>query len=241
MKKITIISLGWLGSALYNKLKPEFAVLGTYFSETKKVNNQLQFDINSEFIPSEILQSDIIIICLPPSKIKSDDQFCQFLTQFKHKKLIFISSTSVYGMQGHVNELTSPIPETLNGKRLLLWENYIRENCDDYQIIRSAGQYGPGRHPGRFLTGKKNISGIDQSINLISQEDLIILIVKCLNNKESKTINAVSTEHLNKKEYYVDYCKRHELETPEFSSESHGLDKVVDTLYPEYRVTTSLT
>lgn len=240
MESIAIVSLGWLGLALYNKLEADFKVLGTYLTCPKNVKNQITFDINNDSIPSEILDSDIIIICLPPSKITSDEDLYRFLSPLKNKKIIFISSTSVYGMQGNVNEQTTPVPETSNGKRLLEWENYIVDNCPRYQIIRSAGQYGPARHPGRFLAGRENISGKNQSINLISQNDLLEIIEKSISSDDFQVINAVSTQHLNKEDYYKDYCLRNNLIPPQFSEETSQHDKIVDTIYPKYLVTTSL-
>lgn len=240
MEKVTIISLGWLGTALYNKLESEFDVLGTYFNSPKNGKNQIPFDINNNLVPKEILDSDVVIFCLPPSKIISDKHLYRFISPLKNKKIIFISSTSVYGMQGNVNENTIPNPETMNGKRLLEWENYIVANCPSYQIIRSAGQYGPARHPGRFLAGRENISGKNQSINLISQNDLLEIIEKSISSSDFQVINAVSTQHLNKENYYKDYCLRNNLIPPQFSEETSKLDKIVDTIYSEYLVTTSL-
>ncbi len=240
MEKVAIVSLGWLGAALYNKLEAEFIVLGTYFNNPKDVNHQVLFNINNEDTPLEILSSDIIIICIPPSKITNDQNFFNFLSKLKQKKIIFISSTSVYGMQGNVNELTKPKPETVNGKRLLTWEDYIKSVCDHYQIIRSAGQYGPNRHPGKYLAGKTAVPGKYQSINLISQDDLIDIIIKSIKESESKIINAVSSQHLNKKHYYVDYCKRNDLEPPKFLEDTRKLNKIVDTMHSNYIVATPL-
>jgi hypothetical protein len=241
MRSISIISLGWLGLALYKKIKKTNDQLqGSYCNSPKDVDHQFKFDINKDDTPLEVIDSDIIILCIPPSKIIDEKQFLLFLDSISNKKIIFISSTSVYGDQGEVDELTRPKPKKRNGKRLLAWEGLIKSKFAQFQIIRSAGQYGPNRHPGAFLSGKKDIAGRNHQVNLISQEDLISIILLSIDSKVNKVVNAVNSTHPTKHNYYVDYCLQRNLIAPNFTQEDQTLNKVVRTIHSEYTVTSKL-
>lgn len=241
MKKVSILSLGWLGTAIYKRLSQKgFELSGSFNSTPKELANEFKFDINTNELSNFILQSDIVIFNIPPSKIVDDAQLIRFIKKIAHKKLIFISSTSVYGHQGSVNEKTKPIPETINGKRLLKWEQAIQEQVAHYQIIRSAGQFGPGRHPGKSLSGRTDLSGGNQFINLISQVDLLDIIDLSLQDTNSKIINAVNTHHPLKKDYYQGYCELHKLVIPHFSEEQNLNSKKVNTIYKDFEMNSDL-
>lgn len=145
-ESITIISLGWLGCALYKDLQScGLSVSGAYHNSPKKFDSEYKFDINNDLDHKYIQECKTIIFNLPPSVIESDDNLFSFLERNKMKKILFISSTSIYGKQGHVNEKTIPMPESKNGKRLLATEKFIKKNVKSYKIIRSAGQIEIGR------------------------------------------------------------------------------------------------
>ena len=227
--------------ALYHKLKENGeSVSGSYHSSPKKLSHEYKFDINADAVPGDISNADIVLLNLPPSKITSEEHFDSFLNQLSHKEIIFISSTSVYGNQGDVDETTLPLPETENGKRLLNWEQKIQNLFKRYQIIRSAGQYGGERHPGKFLSGREDIQGGMDIINLISQKDLIDIIIKAMGLKESSIINAVNTHHPVKKDFYTKYCIHNHLPLPHFKTEVSTNSKKITTKYKEFEISTNL-
>jgi nucleoside-diphosphate-sugar epimerase len=242
MEKVTIISLGWLGLALYQRLETlGYEASGSYNTFTKNVKNEFKFDINKDTQNKYIIESDVIIINLPPSKIENNENFLNIIREYANKKIVFISSTSVYGMQGDVDENTLPTPETSNGSRLLAWEKFIQEHVSNFQIIRSAGQFGAGRHPANFLSGKENISGGNKCVNMISQEDLLEIITKSLKSERSQVINATNTSHPTKKEYYTQCCKAMGLPVPSFVDDETNDYKKINTIYKEYDINSTLT
>jgi len=243
MKKITIISLGWLGLAVHNKLTElKIEASGAYFNRPKNVSNEYQFDINKPDMNQHIVDSNIVILAIPPSRITDEENFIDFLKSLSDKRMIFISSTSVYGNQGKVDERTVPVPETANGRRLLKWEELIKENFKSYYLIRSGGQYGPSRHPGKFLSGRTGIPGGKDSVNLVSQDALVEMILKTLDSKKSHTINAVNTHHPTKKEYYTRYCKKNRLKIPLFDNadSSSITSKEINCVHSEFVINESL-
>lgn len=240
IKKISIISLGWLGKALYNKLMSgPFEVNGSYIQDPKKEFNSFQYDFNKKVTPKEIDDADIIFLNLPPSKISSKDHFHWFINKHLEKRIIFISSTSVYGDQGEVDESTELIPSASNGKYLKDLEDIIRANHQNFCIIRPGGLYGNERHPGKFLAGKENLSGASDWLNLTGQDDLIAIIIKILTNSSVSLINAINSHHPTKKEFYTQYALKNGLETPKYKDENKK-SKKVNTLYPEFEIQTPL-
>jgi len=241
VKSITIISLGWLGKQLHQDLLPLYQnVSGSYLSTPKGLENEFLYDFTKEIIPIELESSDTIILNLPPTLMLSPTNLTHFIKNIKGKRIILVSSISVYGNQGDVNEETTPLPSSKRGRLMLDFEKVLEEQCTNYLIIRSAGQYGKERQPGKFLSGKKDILGGETPVNLISRDDLITTIIKALDDTKRKVINAVNTNHPKKNEFYTEYCQENKLELPHFKNEHLDETKTVSTLYEEYKISSSL-
>ncbi len=177
-KNITIISLGWLGKKLYRKLEKNNQVSGSYLNEEKVGFNSFHYDFNKDQIHKNIANSDIIIFNIPPSRITDTKRFRSFISKLSQKKIILISSTSVYGENGSVDENTALNGKTENALKLIALEDKLKEHHNDYIIIRPGGLYDQRRHPGKFLSGKDVQVGSEERINLISGDDLVEIIIK---------------------------------------------------------------
>jgi hypothetical protein len=233
---IVILSLGWLGSSLVKKLESDWVIKGAYYSSKKNIMNEFYFDINSVGSCQQIESANIIIFAIPPSKINSVECFNYFLNTLKNQKIIFISSTSVYGEQGEVNEKTIPIPNTQNGHFLLECEKLISKRSR-YCIIRSSGQYGDERHPGKSMAGKLKNFGINERINLIDLESLLDIIEKNIVSDKYKVINAVNINHPLKSEFYQIYSNLNHLKSPVIKIIEKEINyKVINTLYSDFKV-----
>lgn len=238
-KKIVILSLGWLGLSLYRKLSTDYQVAGAYHTSPKDVDQQFQFDINLEGDYREINEADIIFFNIPPSKINSLEVFESFLKKYSRQRIVFISSTSVYGMQGVVDESTKELPESENGKFLLECEQLLMNRSS--VIIRPAGLYGGERHPGKMLSGKIRGIGSKDVINLIDRDNLVSIIEETIENSDNKIINAVNANHPLKKDFYLDYCQKMKLVPPQFEVDEQNTSfKQVDTMISKYKITTDL-
>lgn len=239
MEKIAIISLGRLGKVLYKELiELGHQVVGTYHSKPKNIPGEIPYDYTLDTLPVEILNSDIIIFNLTPSTIGTKEKFSRFLDQIPDKKLIFVSSTSVYGMQGDIDEDSPLVPDTSSGKFLKDCEQIILDHNNLSQIIRPAGLYSESMHPGDYLSGRDLPYDGMAVVNLISISEVSQLILKLMRT-DIRVLNAVNTHHPNKKEYYTDYCKRKGLALPIFGSESKG-DKKVLSKYHDFIISSEL-
>lgn len=235
MKKYVIISLGRLGQAYYHSLVDNHQVLGTYCNAPKGLEGEVQYDFACDTLPDELKHSDVVLFNLTPSTIKDTIFFRRFLSSIKTKKFIFISSTSVYGNQGDVDEDTKILPETSSGKLLRECEQILLNSDLDVLIIRPSGLYNDTFHPGQFMAGRQlSVNGVS-AVNLIHIDDLVNIITLA-QEKDYPIINATNINHPSKEEYYVNYCERNTLSPPEFLSQDSVPDKIIRTKYREFEV-----
>lgn len=219
--KISIVGLGYYGLPLAQALLLQnHHVLGTTTTE-EKVPKLKQLGIETFLfkskghLPSSIKNSDILVLNIPPAEEHLD--WFKSWNLSPEKMIIFISSTSVYSDQGHVSETSELVPTTSSGKILVAQEKWISETFKHPTILRFGGLLGGGRHPGKVLSGRKNIQGMNQTVNLIHLDDIVGFTLKIIEeSKFGEIFNVVSDEHHTKKEFYGEFCQRMNLPQPEF-------------------------
>lgn len=212
-----------------------------YFgTKTSSSDTAIIFNINSPFpLPEKIKQAHSLIINIPPSRIESLEIFKKFIQLVEDKYIIFVSSTSVYeGLVGYQDEDSKCLPTSARGRNILFLESIIKD-LKSYCIIRPAGLYDHENHPGKILSGKKDIQGGNDYINLVSRAEVAKIIFDALRNKKYKMINAVNNSHPLKKDYYTEYCKKMNLILPEFL-DSHLNSKIIKTKYEEFEINSEL-
>lgn len=224
--KISVVGLGWFGEALAYKLKSKHEMLGTTRSPEKilALGNQNIYaeKLSLSSKPSEkILSSNVIVLNIPPFQNQ-----LAWLTSWQWDKtahVIFVSSTSVYGnLTGPVDESTIPIPDTENAKILAEEESWI-SSFPFYTIVRFGGLIGANRHPGKILSGRKDIGGGNLPVNLIHLNDCVGFVERVIDQKLcGETFNLVYPDHPSRKAYYQDYCLKHNLPLPEFLDSSEN-------------------
>lgn len=247
--RIGILGCGWLGLPLAASfVKDGFDVDGTTTSEKKiaklknKAINPFLIRLSEDGIDGSITnflsKTTILVINVPP-KLRGDNAenyfqkiklLHQAIKKSDVKKIIFVSSTSVYGdNRGDVTEATTPKPVTDSGKQLLACEELFRDDQElQTTIIRFGGLIGDDRHPANFLAGKKGLSNGSAPINLIHQVDCIRIIKSIV--KEAwwnELFNAVYPHHPSKKEYYTRICLKKNLPIPDYLNDTSQVEKCV--------------
>lgn len=207
--KISIVGLGWFGSELAEALKPEHQVVGTH-----------RTDLNASNTPSEtIMDADAFVLNIPPF----ENQLEWFKSWNWNKKthVIFISSTSVYGQDsGLLDEATLPLATTENAQLLLAEEAWIK-TFPHYTIIRFGGLLGKNRHPGKVLSGRKDLKNGNHPVNLIHLDDAVEFTKLVIEQKrQGQSFNLVAPEHPTRENFYRAYCHRNEIPLPEFTHDS---------------------
>lgn len=238
--KLSIISLGWLGLDVYKNFEQKFDCTGSYFSSKKDVANQFKFDVNSfKNLPSEIKNADLIFFNLPPSSITNLDKLRELVSLINEKRVILISSTSVYEQETLVNESSKILKISNRAKKQAEIEDIVTHELNNLLILRCAGLYSEDRHPGYYLSGKKDISGAKSPVNLVSKKDILDVLDKVLIESEYNLINLVNSNHPTKDDYYNSFCKRMNLDPIEFVS-GQETNKTVGTMYPQFKIDSDL-
>ena len=251
MKQISILGCGWLGMPLAKLLLEKgFSVNGSTTS-LEKISalesngiQPFQIELSETEIKGEIdsflKNSEILIIDIPPKLrsissenfIKKIQNLVPFIEKAKIEKIIFISSTSVYGdYNSVVTEATKPNPDSESGKQLLETETVLQSNTNfKTTVIRFGGLIGEDRHPIHFLAGRKNIENPEAAINLIHQKDCIG-IIKAVIEQDcfGESFNAVAPFHPTRKEYYTQKAMELGLLVPEFNENRNSFGKIIDS------------
>jgi nucleoside-diphosphate-sugar epimerase len=263
---IGVLGCGWLGFPLAQRLvKNSHTVHGSTTSKDKLVLLQEEGIRPFRITLSETeLQGDIagflsniniLIINVPPRlRGKNAESFVEKMklvhTEIKKSdvaKLIFISSTSVYGtVEGEVTEQTPPQPNTESGKQLLVCEQRFMDDPDlQTTVIRFGGLIGPERHPVTMLSNKQHLSNGQDPVNLIHLEDCIHMITTIIQNQYwSEIFNGVYPLHPKKMDYYADEAKKRGIPPPNYldNPPKHEGKVVLSTnfLNKSHRFTTSI-
>lgn len=251
-KKIGIIGCGWLGLPLAKSLiKKDFKIKGTTTSKDKiKVLQKAgispyMISLSEDEIKGPIANFSedvsILVINIPPglrgkgpkqSYVKKLELLHKEIKKSEVEKVIFISSTSVYGsVEGEVTEETKPKPSTESGKQLLVCEKMFQEDEELHTtVIRFGGLIGPDRHPVTMLSGRANLTGGNAPVNLIHLNDCINLIYMVINNELWNTIlNGVYPDHPLKEDYYKSEAQKRGIKPPDYQKNEGITDKKVTT------------
>ncbi len=248
-KTISIIGCGWLGLPLAKRaLVDGYNVKGST-TNPDKVQSLLNAGIDPYLVKfptdtnlnNELFNCNYIVINIPPGRsnpsvlhdypLSVSQLMASAKSVGKAIRIICISSTSVYGSDNDlIDEETSETPETDSGKALLRAEEIIKNSGINFNIFRFGGLAGPGRHPGRFLAGRKNMPNGHQAINYLHLSDAIGSIMHLLNSNLINTIyNVVSPIHPVKSDFYLRWAKDLGLEPPTFSESAISFKREISS------------
>jgi len=245
----TIIGCGWVGFPLAKALvRKGYAVTGTTTTPEKLRELQEAGIIPCLFKlpiqdnpPKHLWASDSLIVNIPPGREDPEvrERFrasVSGLLSYTYssgiRRIIFVSSTSVYGAEeDEITEKNPADPRSRSGEALVSAEEMIRDSGKDYLILRFGGLAGPGRHPGRFMAGKKGLTNGHQSVNFLHQQDAVGVIIHLLGGSMwNETFNVVAPMHPLKAEFYVRMAHDLSREAPEFAEGSNANPKHARTI-----------
>jgi len=221
MNKISILGCGWLGKPLAISLINEgYAVKGSTTSEEKlellEMNGIEPYivDISDFEEYDSFLNADILIIAITSKNVNGFENLIAQIQESPIQKVIFISSTSVYGSLNKVMTeedvvLKLPLTEI---------ENLFRENTFfETTIIRFAGLFGDERQPANWFKNGKKIPQPKGFVNMIHKEDCIEIIQEIIaQDCWNETFNACSNHHPTRREFYTLAKLKNDFEAPKF-------------------------
>lgn len=238
MQKISILGCGWLGFSLGQfLLKKGHSVLGST-TRTEKLEELKAAGIQPFLIklPNEIeeeetlefFQTDVLILNIPPGRKHPDvethhfqqvEKVVEMLGKGTIGKVVFVSSTGVYGDENRVvTENDLPNPTRGSTKAIVKVEQFLQQQTNfQTTILRMSGLVGGDRKAGRFLAGKTNVKNGDAPINMVHRDDCIGVIYEILKQDIwGDTFNVCAAEHPTRKEFYLAQTKKQGLESPTF-------------------------
>ena len=220
MKLVIVGHTGFIGKNIYQNLinNSKYEIVGISTNQVNLVEN------NSSHILSEIIPSNsVVIMCVGIKKQLGDNleifrdnlsiikNFSEAMIKSKPAKILFISSTSVYGedvVYDHsISEETPVQPRTYYGIAKYTAERILKKVCRDNQlhlmILRpplvygkddlSMG-YGPTGFTYKYVNGEKIIlwGNGSEYREFIYIDDVGKIICRLINNNFSGTLNLVS-------------------------------------------------
>ena len=246
---ISILGCGWLGFPLgIHLVNKGYEVKGSTRSPQKlaafhqhKIRPFL-LEVTKRMKGANIslfFQSDLLILNIPPGRKRRDvarshpwqiTAIAEKAAINGIKKVLFISSTSVYGNTNRVvTEADNLQPETASAQALVAAEEILLSNkAFETTILRMGGLVGLDRPAGRFLAGKKDVPNGQAPVNMVHQEDCIPIIRAIIEQEKwGEIYNVCADEHPSKKEFYTHQAEKQGFEVPTFLKETEYTFKEV--------------
>jgi nucleoside-diphosphate-sugar epimerase len=241
MATVSILGCGWLGFAAGREL----IGIGVEVKASTTTPEKLETLRNAGFTPSllqidsavngesKFFECDFLIIAIPPGRKAGQSDIylhrlkalTRTLESHSCKGIIMISSTSVYqNSNSVVREEDAAEEGDLRNAERILFDRFPGKTC----ILRMAGLVGPGRHPGKFLSGKE-VTGGYTPVNLIHQRDCV-QIIRTVIEKEllGDVFNCCADEHPSKEIFYTEASRLLSVAPPKFVRPSITDFKIVD-------------
>ena len=216
---------GWLGKPLAIELKRKGYELFVLSRAKEKLAYFQKYEIpvfEYDESPADIIHCDVLISCIPP--IESYGDFIgKQIDKYRPRYFVFCSSIGVYG-QSH--GVITEHAETLGNNKIIAAEDALSLLDTPSTILRLGGLIGPSRHPAMVFSGKSNIPGGLDPVNLIQQQDVIQMIESVVARQKPGVYNVVYPSHPTRKEYYETKCLSMGLAPCSFDAEGQG--KIVD-------------
>ncbi len=244
MKRVAIVGLGWLGMPLGMALMARgWQVTGSKTTqdgvdaarmcgiESYPLTLTPQLECESDDLEA-LLNADALVITLPARRSGEGENFYLEAVQqivdsaLAHNiaRIIFTSSTSVYGSASGIMKESTPLnPDSDSGRTLRELEQWLHDlPGTSVDILRLAGLVGPGRHPGRFFAGKRAPNG-SHGVNLVHLEDVVSAITLLLQAPRGGHIyNLCAPEHPSRATFYSQMAQELGLELPVFHDDASG-------------------
>jgi nucleoside-diphosphate-sugar epimerase len=206
MKSLGIIGAGWLGFPFATQLKSlSYQIIATTRTE-RRHRLLLEEGIKpfcyelGESPPSVLGKVDTLIIAIPSKDIVGFQHLVDWITKTSVRKVLFISSISVYLNQNQEvfeNSPRSDLP-------LRKIEDIFLQNANfQSTVLRLGGLIGIKRHPGYFFQKSRLVPQSSAPVNLIHQRDCLQIMQQIIQHDIwGEVFNACADTHPTKRDFY---------------------------------------
>lgn len=232
-KNISVFGCGWLGEPLaISLIQKGFLVNGSTTSTSKLVTLASKgihpFLLSLENITPEIesfLTADVLVVNIPSKNIDGFKNLISFIEKSPIQKVVFISSTSVYGNSTEIITEESTVKEC----PLIEIEQLFQRNPHfETTVIRFAGLFGFNRKPGNFFKNGRKIPNPSGFVNMIHQTDCISIIEQIIiQNHWNDVFNACADTHPSRRDFYNKAFSAIGLNDPIFNETDPSAIKIV--------------
>lgn len=240
---VSILGCGWLGKPFGATLVNEGYIVCGSTTQAAKVSDLAALGIRPfviTFNPQAVgdnlhdfFRCDILVISIPPRTrttppevyLSQLEQVVQRARENSVQHILYISSTAVYP---DVNRIVTE--DDADATSHLVKAEAIIRSFASTTVIRFGGLVGPARHPGRFLAGKKDLSGKNTPVNIIHQRDCIGIMKRVVEqNVWGEVFNACADEHPTREAFYTQASMALNLEPPQFVPDDSTPYKIVSS------------
>ena len=249
MDKLILAGSGYLGEYIIDLiLENQYNFSVKEVCRTKKnrpsnIENIIR-NFDEEKIDLQFAENSTVIYMAPPSTFsKKDDRINKFIKNISHlkiKKIIYISTSGVYGdcKGAVVDENVAVEPITERATRRVDAENQLmcfsKKNNIKLIILRVPGIYGKGRLPVDRVKLREPLVNSNESriTNIIHVEDLArICIASIALENKMEIINVSDGNPIKTTTYYEHVYKAINVELPEYITFDQALE-----IYSEKRL-----
>ncbi|WP_375418606.1 NAD(P)H-binding protein [uncultured Hymenobacter sp.] len=146
------------------------------------------------------------------------------------RRVLFVSSTSVYPDAPRLMHETDALSTRDAASDVLRAEGHFVPRYGQWlsTVVRLGGLIGPGRAPGRFLAGRRELPQGDAPVNLLHLTDAVG-VLQCIIEHQAwgHTFNVCTTDHPRRRDFYPAAAQYLGLEPPTFA-ENGGSGKTID-------------
>jgi len=222
-KTVSIFGGGWVGAPLAFKLAlADFEVQVSASSAHKQAAhpNIKVLDFRAEpgmpeqaWVP--MCQSEIHIWAIPPRRKKnSEEHYLEILGAWVQqidlsitKKIIFLSSTSIYQ---NVSDIVTEESDIQESSLMAKAEAIVQASEIPSLMLRLGGLMGGDRYVAKYFSGKRN-DGANCPVNYIHKDDVVALIAKATESIQEGVFNLVAPQHPSKMDVGIYDCEQRGL------------------------------
>jgi nucleoside-diphosphate-sugar epimerase len=138
---VIVLGLGFTGQRLTRRLLREGVPVWAAVRGVERFRELADAGLTLSELSSPALPKNAIVAYLIPPV----ESLRPFIAELEPKRIVYVSSTGIYGDQVEVNENTAPSPNDERGRLRSEEEQWIAGGPWTSLILRSAAIYGPGR------------------------------------------------------------------------------------------------
>jgi nucleoside-diphosphate-sugar epimerase len=176
---VIILGLGFTGKYLARRLLRRGAKVCALVRGVNRFPDLAEEGLQlSEFgSPGALPKHSVVADLIPPLPTEENVALRAIIEQLEPRRIVYVSSTGVYGDQVDVDVNTPATPNDERGRRRLEEERWISAGPWSSLILRAAAIYGPGRGVhAAFLQGKVPRSAGSGIVSRIHVEDLAAIV-----------------------------------------------------------------